>query len=168
MIATLPDFRLVEASGRAVTRADLAGSPFVADLIFTSCGGICPVMTQEMARLQKQTADLPALRLVSISVDPETDTPERLAEYAGRFGADPARWIFLTGDSDQIRRLAAEGFLLAVADGDPSKGDEAILHSPRFVLVDAESRVRGTYDVRDAEAMLRLRGDLRRLTDEPA
>jgi len=166
VIAEIPDFALTEASGRSVSRADLLGTPWIADLIFTSCGGICPTMTREMKTLQTQTADLAELRLVSISVDPATDTPVRLTEYAARFGADRSRWLFLTGDNAAIRKLAQEGLLLPVADGNPERGDDAVLHSPRFVLVDAQGRVRGSYDTRDPEAMLRLRGDLRRLVEQ--
>ena len=115
--------------------------------------------------LRASVRDVPGLRFVSFSVDPATDTPEVLRDYASRFVDDRSGWLFLTGENATIRRIAAEGFLLPVQDGDPSRGDEAVLHSSRFVLVDAEGRVRGTYDVRDAEAMLALRGDLRRLRD---
>jgi protein SCO1 len=166
VIAVLPDFTLTEASGRAVSRADLLGAPWVADLIFTSCGGVCPAMTGEMKRLQGQTAGSPSLRLVSITVDPETDTPSRLTEYAARFEADRSRWLFLTGDTAAIRKLATEGLLLPVMDGDRERGDDAFVHSPRFVLVDGQARVRGTYDSRDPEAMLRLRGDVHGLLAE--
>jgi len=168
VIATVPDFSLVEASGRSVSRADLAGKPWVADLVFTSCGGICPLMSAEMARLVEQSASLEGVRFVSISVDPERDTPEALTRYAERYKADRSRWLFVTGDEQQIRRLAQEGLKLPVADGDPSQGEDEILHSQRFVLVDAQSRVRGAYDVRDREAMFQLRGDLRRLVEEPS
>jgi protein SCO1/2 len=166
VLATVPEFALTEASGEAVSLADLRGRPWVADLIFTSCSGICPRMTKEMAALRKSTADLPDLRFVSFSVDPETDTPEVLREYASRFVDDRTGWLFLTGDEATVRRVAGEGFLLPVQDGDPTRGDEAVLHSSRFVLVDRDGRVRGTYDVADSEAMLALRGDLRRLRDE--
>lgn len=168
VISELPDFHLTEASGRAVSRTDLLGRPWVADLVFTTCAGICPTMSQEMARLQKQTQDLSAVRLVSISVDPERDTPAQLTEYAARFGADRSRWLFLTGDGADIRKLANEGLRLTVADGDRAQGDEPVVHSPRFALIDSRAQVRGSYDVRDGEAMLRLRGDLRRLIDEEA
>jgi protein SCO1/2 len=123
-------------------------------------------MSAEMARLVAQSSSLADVRFVSISVDPERDTPEALTAYAERYKADRARWLFLTGDAQEIRRLAQEGLKLPVADGDPSQGEDEILHSQRFVLVDAESRVRGTYDVRDQEAMFQLRGDLRRLAEE--
>jgi protein SCO1 len=166
VLAEVPEFTLTEASGEKIALADLRGKPWVADLIFTSCAGVCPRMTQSMAALRKSTTDVPGLRFVSFSVDPETDTPEVLREYAARFVDDRSGWLFLTGDEAAIRRVAAEGFLLPVQDGDVARGDEAVLHSSRFVLVDAAGRVRGTYDVDDSEAMLALRGDLRRLNDE--
>lgn len=164
VLAAVPDFALTEASGRTVTRQELAGRPWVADLVFTSCGGICPLMTAAMSRLVESTSELPDVRFVSISVDPTRDTPEVLTAYAARFRADRSRWLLLTGDETAIRELAANGLRLPVVDGDPAKGEDEILHSQRFVLVDADSRVRGTYDVRDQEAMLRLRGDLEHLS----
>jgi len=163
VLATVPDFALTEASGRTITRQDLAGQPWVADLVFTQCAGICPIMTASMARLVKTSADLPQVRFVSVSVDPTRDTPEVLAAYAERFEADRSRWLFLTGEEAAIRKLAVDGLKLPVADGDPAQGEDEILHSQRFVLIDAQSRVRGTYDVRDQEAMFKLRGDLERL-----
>lgn len=163
VLATVPDFSLTEASGRTVTRQDLLGSPWVADLVFTQCGGICPIMTASMSRLVASSSDLPQVRFVSVSVDPERDTPAVLTTYAERFNADRSRWLFLTGEERAIRSLAVEGLKLPVADGDPAQGEDEILHSQRFVLIDAQSRVRGTYDVRDQEAMFKLRGDLERL-----
>ncbi|MBY0275095.1 SCO family protein [Candidatus Binatia bacterium] len=163
VLAAVPDFTLTEASGRTVTRQDLAGHPYVVDLVFTHCGGICPTMSAAMSRLVGSTSTLPDLRFVSISVDPKNDTPEVLTAYAERFQADRTRWLFLTGDEKAIRELAIGGLKQPLADGDPAQGEDAILHSQRFVLVDAQSQVRGTYDVRDPEAMLRLRSDLERL-----
>jgi protein SCO1/2 len=79
-----------------------------------------------------------------------------LRDYAARFTDDRSGWLFLTGDQASIRRVASEGFLLPVQDGDRARGDEAILHSSRFVLVDSVGRVRGTYEVNDPEAMLAI------------
>ena len=165
VIATVPDFSLTEASGRPVSRQDLAGRPWVADLVYTHCAGICPLMSAAMSRLVTSSSDLPQVRFVSISVDSENDTPDALTAYAERFKADRSRWLFLTGEHDAIRRLASEGLKLPLADGDPAQGEDPILHSERFVLVDAESRVRATYDVRDQEAMFKLRGDLQRMME---
>ena len=168
VLATVPDFALTEASGRTVTLADLAGRPWVVDLVFTNCGSICPTMTAAMSKLVQSSSALPGVKFVSISVDPKNDTPEVLTAYAERFQADRSRWLFLTGDEDAIRKLAIGGLKLPLADGDPAQGEDAILHSQRFLLVDAQSRVRGTYDVRDQEAMFRLRGDLERLNADPS
>jgi len=109
-----PDFSLVERSGRAVQASALRGKVWIADFIYTHCTDTCPLLSAQMARLQAEYRDAPDLRLVSITVDPARDTPEVLARYAARFGADPARWLFLTGEQAAIFRLAREGFRLGV------------------------------------------------------
>lgn len=168
VLSTVPEFSLISSKGEKVTRDVLLGHPWIVDLIFTSCAGICPRMTSEMARLEEASRDLPDTRFLSITVDPERDTPETLAAYAEKAGARRDRWLFLTGEPAEIRRLAQRGFLLPTAQGDPERGEEAVLHSSRFVLVDRQGRVRGSYDSRDPQALLRLRGDLRRVNDDPS
>jgi len=157
-----PDFKLTNRDGRTVTLKDLAGAPWIADFIFTRCPASCPMMTARMARLDRELPRGSAVRLVSFSVDPEHDTPEALQRYAESYKAPP-RWLFLTGDGQQIYRLSKEGFKLGVdaapqASGGPTA--EPILHSTRFVLVDGEGRIRGYYDAFDAESMKRLDRDL--------
>jgi cytochrome oxidase Cu insertion factor (SCO1/SenC/PrrC family) len=124
---TVPEFALTERSGRRVTRADLQGLVWVANFFYTTCPDTCPLQSAKMARLQQDLADDRAIRLVSISVEPEHDTPEVLQDYAQRFGADPERWLFLTGDKTAIYRLAQEGFRLSVVDPGtvPSQAPEA-------------------------------------------
>lgn len=167
VVGTVPDFALVSSKGDEVVRADLLGHPWVVDLMFTSCAGVCPRMTTEMARLEEGAGDIPDTRFVSISVDPERDTPEVLAAYAEKLGVGSDRWFFLTGDREQIYELASAGLYLPAQEGDESQGQEAVIHSSRFVLVDSEGRIRGYYDSRDQEALLRLRTDLRRVDDAP-
>jgi protein SCO1 len=113
---TVPDFALTDQSGRPVRRADMEGKVWIASFIFTNCPDECPLMTAEMAQFQSDWAHVPDLRLVSISVDPERDTPAVLSQYADRFNADPERWLFLTGDKRAIYRLAREGFRLGITD----------------------------------------------------
>jgi protein SCO1/2 len=164
--AELPDFHLTNRDGRAVSKADLEGKPFVADFIFTRCAGICPAMSAQMSRLAGELD--PEVNLVSISVDPEHDTPEVLAEYAGRFDA-PERWYFLTGERDAIHSLSREGFLLGLEVATPESPTaevEPIVHSNRFVLVDRAGRIRGYYNAFDAEALDRLTDDAERVTRE--
>ena len=155
-----PDFTLTERSNRKVTRQDLAGKVWVADFIFTHCAGACPIMSAHMKKLQDQLfADI---RLVSFSVDPTNDTPEVLAEYANRYGADRDRWLFLTGDPETIQKISVGGFKLAL---DPSGGTEAepITHSSRIVLVDRQGIIRGYYGTEEPEALARLIKDANNL-----
>lgn len=139
----VPDFSLVERSGRPLGRADLAGAPWFADFVFTRCSGTCPLLSARMAELQRRVGD--GVRLVSISVDPAYDTPAVLSEYAGRFGASPDRWLFVTGEVTAVRRLVAEGFRLSVVQKEGAEGDGAITHSDRIALIDRDLRIRRHY-----------------------
>lgn len=168
VIGELPDFSLVSSHGRPVSRADLLGHPWIADLMFTSCAGVCPRMTTEMARLEEATRDRPDARFVSISVDPERDTPEVLAAYARKLDVVRDRWLFLTGERDDIYELASAGLYLPAQEGNPDRGEEAVIHSSRFVLVDPAGRIRGYYDSRDTGDLTRLQSDLRRVDSTPA
>jgi cytochrome oxidase Cu insertion factor (SCO1/SenC/PrrC family) len=113
---SVPDFTLIDQHGRPLRKSDLAGNIWIANFIFTNCPDECPLMTAEMARLQADLADVLDLRLVSITVDPQHDTPQILSQYAARFQANPERWFFLTGDKGTIYRLAREGFRLGVVE----------------------------------------------------
>ncbi len=155
-----PQFSLTERSSRTVESKELQGNIWVADFIFTRCGGTCPLMTAQMRKLQDQ---LPTeIRLVSFSVDPTYDTPPVLSEYANQHGADPNRWWFLTGQRDEMYRISKDGFKLAVDDtqGTPS---EPITHSTRFALVDRAGTIRGYYGMEDEGAMSRLIEDAKKL-----
>ena len=159
-LGTLPDFRLVERSGRTLSLADLRGRPWVADFIFTQCGGACPAMTGRMARLRRELPD--GVRLVSFTVDPGHDTPEVLAGYARAFGADE-RWLFVTGPQKDLYALSVAGFKLAAMEvpaGERSPGgDGPFLHSSKLTLVDGGGTIRGYYDSTDEEAMRALAAD---------
>jgi protein SCO1 len=142
----VPDFSLTERSGAPLRRADLAGSPWFADFIYTRCSGSCPVLSRNMARLQRAVGG--RARLVSFSVDPANDTPQALSAYADRFSAPQTDWLFVTGDVAELRRLIGEGFHLAVAEppaGEPELAG-AITHSEKIALVDGDLRIRRYYD----------------------
>ncbi len=153
---TVPDFSLVDQQGRAVTRDDLKGQVWVADFFFTHCPAQCPMMTERMAKLQRVLPQGAPVKLVSITVDPEQDSPEVLAEYAKKYGAEEGRWIFLTGDKQAIIRLANEGFLLPA-------GDNPNDHSLRLTLVDRSGRIRGYYDSSDDRSVAELQRRLKEL-----
>lgn len=160
-----PDFTLTDQRGAGFGKRDLDGQLWVADFVFTRCASMCPRLTARMAELQEELRADPLwqeLRLVSFSVDPEYDRPGVLAEYADRNGADPERWVFLTGGREEIWALSKDGFKLAVGE-DPGNADEPLFHSGKFVLVDRDGRIRGYYDALDADGYSALLTDLRRL-----
>ncbi|MCH7548266.1 MAG: SCO family protein [Candidatus Krumholzibacteriota bacterium] len=161
IVGIVPEFELTERSGRTVKKSDLLGSYWVASFIFTRCSTSCPMATAELATLQTQ---LPReVRLVSFSVDPEHDSPEVLSDYADRVGADTDRWLFLTGEKDDVYRYIREGFHLAVEENRDATPGLEVMHSPRFALVDPKGRIRGYYESNDREELDRLRSDIARL-----
>ena len=113
---SVPDFSLTERSGRQVGGSDLRGKVWIANFIYTHCPDTCPLQSGQMARLQAEFAAEGGVRLVSITVDPERDTPEVLSRYADRFGAAPDRWLFLTGERAAIYGLARGAFRLGVVE----------------------------------------------------
>lgn len=158
----VPSFTLTDQSGRAFDSHQLEGDVWVAGLIFTRCGGQCPVMLQSMQRLRTGRALEDGPRIVAITVDPEYDTPPVLSALATELGVESPAWVFLTGERDTVYHLARRGFLLGT---EPTGGTdvEPILHSSRLVLVDRAGRVRGYYDGTDHDAVEDLRADARRL-----
>ncbi|MDB4930484.1 MAG: photosynthetic protein synthase [Myxococcaceae bacterium] len=154
VLATLPAWQLTDAAGRRFGSEQLRGRAYVANFMFTSCATVCPLLARHLARVQANTAALgDRLHLVSISVDPVVDTPARLTEYGHRYGADPRRWHFVTGDAPALQRIAADGFRVALGvtpttgDGRPQHFD--ILHSANLMLVDGDGRMRGVYRADD-------------------
>jgi len=149
---TVPAFILTSERHRTITQKELVGKVSIMDFIFTDCGGTCPVMTMKMGDLQKVVRNEPAIQLISVSVDPVTDTPDVLRKYADDHEAIADKWIFLTGGKDSIYALTKEGFHLGL----DIEGDNAIIHSQKFVLVDYRGEIRGYYDSDDEEAMKSL------------
>ena len=149
VIKKLPTFTLTSDKGTPFSPEDLAGKVWVADFIFTSCPGPCPIMTRNMAGVAETLKMISDVAFVSISVDPETDTPEVLAKYGAQHGADPTRWHFLTGTPEAIQSVAAEGFMVGAID-DP------MIHSSKFCLVDRAGQIRGYFTGTDEDDIDRL------------
>lgn len=152
-----PDLTLTDQDGKTFSTRDLRGRPWVADFIFTSCAGSCPVMSHKMAEVQKKTP--PDVRLVSFTVDPTHDTPAILKQYAEALKADPARWRFLTGAPQQMTD-AAYAMKISVK---PAGNDTPLLHSNKFLLIDRNGSVVGIYDGTSADDVKRLTADAIRL-----
>jgi len=161
----VPDFSLVERSGISINLSDLQDKIWIVNFIYTSCPDTCPLQSAEMAKLQGELDHEATFRLLSITIDPERDTLQVLSRYAERFGADPDRWLFLTGEKEDIYRLAQQGFRLSAVPVSNSEGnnDTAFIHSSRFVLVDDKAQIRGYYDSNDVKALQHLRRDLKTL-----
>ncbi len=161
----LGDFALMDASGKTFTRNSLRGRVWIVNAVYSRCPGPCSRMTQETARLQEQLSTYDQIRFLSVTVDPDFDTPAVLKEYAKVNGADESRWIFLTGPKTEVRRFIQQGLRLAVEELPPGEtGPEGpITHSTKFILLDAETRIRGYYDGLDSQACAKLARDARLL-----
>jgi protein SCO1/2 len=160
---TVPSFQLINQNGQPFGSAQLAGKIWIADFIYTTCPGPCPMISSRMSELQKPLGKTD-VRLVSFSVDPEKDTPEVLRGYAEKLQAEPGRWDFLTGPKSAIYKLSHDGFKLAVSDGSDAQGIP--VHSTRMVLVDRHGRIRGYYDATEADAITKLVADTTHLLRE--
>ena len=164
-MSIVPDFTLTERSGTKVPLSDLKGKAWIADFIFTNCGGNCPIMSSTMASFQEQLKNVNNVLLVSFTVDPQRDTPEALRDYAELYKASASRWLFLTGEKEKIDYLTRQGFHLAVA-ADSGSTVEPIIHSTMFVLVDKQGIIRGYYDSDDEKALNRIIADVQILAAE--
>lgn len=168
VLGQVPEFTLTDESGKPFGSADLRGRAWVADTFFTSCPSICPKLTKIMSTLQSRLAETKLeARLISISVDPDNDTPQVLKSYASLNGADPKRWTFLTGPMDTIRAVAVGGFQSHVGKPQRTGNVMDIAHLGKLVLVDGRGRVRGYFDA-DLEGVDAVLDALRQLVTEPA
>ncbi len=148
ILGHVPTFELTSQAGSAYSSTALDGKVWVANFVFTRCPSICPTFSAKMARIQQQTGE--QLRLVSFTVDPEFDTPPRLAEYATKFHATP-RWTFLTGPRADIEAVVIKGLMQTMVKGDGSL--MSIGHGSYFVLIDGNQQIRGFYRFNDDDSV---------------
>jgi len=156
---SVPDFKFTDSNGETITREDMEGKVWVADFIFTTCTMACPIMTGNMNLIHKSFKDDNNVRIISISVYPEYDTPEVLKEYASRYNANTDRWHFLTGPEESVKNIIKTGFKI----GDY---EDIIFHSEKFALVDVRGNIRGYYSGMETEDMSKLKKDIKRLLRE--
>jgi protein SCO1/2 len=169
VLAHVTDFALTNQFRGAVTLADLRDKVWVADIIFTRCPGPCARMTKQMSELQAALPPDEAIQLVSLTADPEFDTPEVLKTYGERSGAAPGRWQFLTGKKLDVYRLATRGLLLAVDEikaDERTSPDDLFVHSTLFVIVDKQGRVRGSFDGTEPSSRPKLLAAIKTLLKE--
>jgi protein SCO1 len=157
---SVPEFTLVNQDGKNFGSADLRGKIWIADFIYSTCPGPCPMISSRMSELQEPLKKTD-VHLVSFSVDPVKDTPQVLRGYAEKLQAEPGRWDFLTGPQSTIYNLSRDGFKLAVGE---EKG--VPVHSTRMILVDRHGAIRGYYDATEPDAVTKLVADTTHLLRE--
>jgi protein SCO1/2 len=161
----VPSFELTNQDTQPFGSQQLAGKIWIADFIFTTCPGPCPIISTRMSELQKPLAKSD-VHLVSFSVDPETDTPDVLRVYADKLRKEPLRWDFLTGPIATIASLSRDGFKLGISEAE--QPDTGPIHSTRFVLVDRRGTIRGYYDALAPDGVTKLLADTNHLLREQA
>lgn len=154
----LTRFTLTDRSGKSFDSRSLEGQVYVVNFFFASCPSVCRMQNGAVADLQKEFGDS-GVKFLSITCDPEKDTPEALAKYAQLFNARPEQWYFLTGDLTYIRRIGAEMYSLAV---------DKNTHSERLVAVDRQGKIRGAWHWNNPEQMVEMKAELKKMLSEPA
>lgn len=155
---TIGDFSLTNQNGKIITQEDYKDKIYIADFFFTTCPTICPIMTKNMADIQKEIIGDDDVLLLSHSVTPEIDSVAQLKKYAVEKGVDDSKWNLLTGDKKQIYDLARKSYLAVKTDGDGGPFD--MIHTENFILVDKQKRIRGFYDGTNKEDIKQLLIDL--------
>jgi len=175
-LGNIADFTLTNQDGKVTTLADVTNRVWVADIIFTRCAGPCPRMTAQMRSVQEQLPPASTAKLVTLTTDPDFDTPSVMKQYANRFGADFKRWTFLTGTKEQIGLLAANSLKLSAQPVKPEAQKNAadlFIHTTIFVVVDKHAQLRGIFETGGEgvdwtnSVQPRLLATIRRLEREP-
>ena len=156
---TVSDFSLTNQNGNTITQKDYENKIYVVDFFFTRCETICPIMTDNMAKIQKEYLNNPEIMLLSLSVTPEIDNVSVLRKYATEKGVIDSKWNVTTGIKKHIYNLARKSYCAAVEKGDGDLQD--FIHTPNFILVDKSKQIRGIYDGTNDEDVKRILKDIK-------
>ncbi len=160
-------FSFTNQEGKTVTDKDLEGKIYVVEYFFTTCEGICPRMNENMSQVYQTFRGQPDVAILSHTVDPETDTVEQLKRYSLKFDANPAQWNFVTGDKMELYKMAINSYLVtAVEDTTQKDVMPDFIHSEKFVLIDKEKHIRGSYDGTKENEVKKLIEDIKELRKE--
>ena len=154
----IKSFEFLNQNGEKISEKDYDGFVYVADFFFTTCPSICPIMTDNMLKIQRYIKDKKKVKLLSFSVTPEIDSVQVLKEYSIEKGVDDKYWNLLTGDKSKIYSLARKSFLVVKENAESNSHD--MIHTENFVLVDREKRIRGFYNGTDDEDIEVLKEDI--------
>ncbi len=158
------DFALINQNGKTITQKDYDKKITIVDFFFTTCPSICPIMTDNMAKIQEKIKSSSQVKLLSFSVTPDIDSVAQLKKYALEKGVLDQHWNLLTGDKKEIYKLARKSYFVVKDDGDGGPFD--MIHTENFVLVDPDRRIRGYYDGTNEVEMKTLWEDLQILKEE--
>ncbi len=160
---TVTDFELMNQNGKLITQEDYNYKIYVVDFFFTSCPTICPIMTNNMVKLQDKFMDNDEIMFLSVSVTPEIDSIPVLRKYAADHGVIDSKWNITTGDKKHIYELARKSYFSVVEQGDGGLQD--FIHTPNFILVHKKKQIRGIYDGTDNSEIHRLMDDIKILSN---
>jgi len=152
------DFELINQNGEIITQADYRDKIYVTDFFFTRCGSICPIMTDNMATIQKEFINDDDIMFLSLSVTPEIDSVAILRDYANDKGVIDSKWNVTTGEKKHIYELARKSYFAVVEQG--NGGLQDFIHTPNFILVDKKKQIRGIYDGTNTDEIKRLIDDI--------
>jgi len=159
---TVSDFELINQNGEVITQENYKDKVYVVDFFFTSCPSICPIMTNNMVKLQNEFLNTKEVMFLSLSVTPDIDSIPVLRKYATDKGVIDSKWNVTTGKKKHIYELARKSYFAVVEQGDGGLQD--FIHTPNFILVDKKKQIRGIYDGTDDDEIERLVNDLKILT----
>lgn len=160
---TVADFNLINQNGEKITQEDYKGKIYVADFFFTSCKTICPIMTDNIVKLQEEFLKDAEIMFLSLSVTPEIDSISVLRAYADDKGVIDTKWNVTTGEKKHIYELARKSYFAVLDTGDGGLQD--FIHTTNFILVDKKKQIRGIYDGTNNEEIKRLINDIRILKE---
>lgn len=173
-IGPVPKFELTDQNNKKISNADYLGKVYVVEFFFSTCPTICPIMNQNMLKLQEEFYGNPNFGIASVTIDPEHDTPAVLKTHADQLGVKNHNWHFLTGDKKYIYDLALKGFNLYAGENDKQAG--GFEHSGLFALIDKEGNIRCRkdsfdnpilyYDGLEESGIKMLKEDIKKLLEE--
>lgn len=155
------DFELINQNGDTITNKDYEDKIYVVDFFFTRCGSICPIMTNNMMKIQDKFLENDNLMLLSISVTPNIDNVATLKKYAKSKGVINSKWNIATGNKKHIYELARKSYFAVLKKGDGGLQD--FIHTPNFILIDKKKQIRGIYDGTDDTEIKRVIKDIKTL-----
>lgn len=162
----LVNFALTNSAGLELTREDVRGKILIVSFLFTSCSLTCPEVSKRMAEIQRLTADAPDVRLLSLTVDPRSDTPPVLAKWGARFGADTNRWNLLTGDQAQLHFVIGTSFLATETNNPFNSMPGNFVGTERIAVVDQRGNLRAFFDGLRVETPAAVSAEIKTLRNE--